>query len=73
MEQYKPQEGRADTPAHPVRVSEETKQIQSAEKLIRQLQENFNIQQQEIARLHRDINRLKNQIDDVITMVRNRE
>lgn len=71
MEQYK-QEGSADTPANPVKVSEESKQIRSVEATIKEMQQVINSQQQEIMRLHRDIGRLKNSVDDVINMVRSR-
>ena len=71
MEQYK-LEGQQDTPANPVKVSAETKHIQSVESKLKQLQENFNIQQQEIAKLHRDISRLKSDISDLVTVIRNR-
>jgi len=71
MEQYK-SEGVVDIPEKPVTVSAKTKHIQSVESLVKQLQDNVGIQQQEIFRLKREISRLKSQLDDVIIMVRNR-
>lgn len=71
MEQYK-LEGQQDTPAHPVKISAETKHIQSVEATVKQLQHTVNTQQTDIMKLHREINRLKNDISDIITMVRNR-
>ena len=62
-----PMEGTVDVPAtKPTTISAETRHIQSVESLVKQLQDNIGIQQQELMRLNREINRLKNQIDDVI-------
>lgn len=72
MDQYKNIEGQADTPANPVRVSDESKHIQKIEVTIKQLQHVVDTQHREIGHLHREITRLKNSIDDVINMVRSR-
>jgi peptidoglycan hydrolase CwlO-like protein len=72
MEQYK-SEGVIDSVAvRPVTISAETKQIQSVESLVKQLQENVSSQQQEIMHLHREIGRLKNYIDDIASILRQR-
>lgn len=72
MDQYK-SEGTIDVPAtKPTTISSETRHIQSIESTVKQLQETVNLQQQEIARLHREVIRLKHGIDDVIAVVRNR-
>lgn len=72
MEQYK-SEGTVDVLAtKPTTISAETRHIQSVESLVKQLQDNIGIQQQELMRLNREINRLKNQIDDVISVIKNR-
>ena len=72
MGQYKQSEGTIGLGEKPTTVTPEAKQIQSVESTVKQLQEVVGTQQQEILRLHRDINRLKNQVDDVIAMVRSR-
>jgi peptidoglycan hydrolase CwlO-like protein len=71
MEQYKSEES-LDTEPRPNKISDEAKQVQSIESKVRHLQETINVQQQELARLNREITRLKHSIDDVIAMVRNR-
>jgi len=71
MEQYK-SEGTVEVPPRPTTISAETRHIQSVESLVKQLQDNLGIQQQEIMRLNREINRLKNQLDDVISVIKNR-
>ena len=72
MDQYK-SEGTIDVSlTKPTTISEETRQVQSIESTVRRLQDTINIQQQEIAKLQREVIRLKHGIDDVINMVRNR-
>ena len=71
MEQYKSEES-LDIEPRPNKISDEVKQVQSIESKVRHLQETINVQQQELARLNREITRLKHGIDDVIAMVRNR-
>ena len=72
MEQYTA-EGTMDLPSSTARtVTPEQKHIQSVESLVKQLQENIGIQQQEIVRLRRDITRLKNDISDITNSLRNR-
>ena len=71
MDQYK-SEGSTDAVVTPPKKSKESKHIQSVESLVKQLQDNLGIQQQELMRLNREINRLKNQLDDVVTVIKNR-
>ena len=69
MEQYKT-EGVVDISANSVTATPETKHIQSLESLVKQLQENIGIQQQEIVRLRRDITRLKNDVSDIVNVLK---
>ena len=71
MEQYK-NEGNADNPASPIKVSDEFKQIKSVESTVKQLLDTVTMQQQEITKLHREISRLKNDIGDIVSIIRNR-
>jgi septal ring factor EnvC (AmiA/AmiB activator) len=72
MEQYKT-EGTMDvSPAKSTMPTDDSRHIHKIESTVKQLQETVNLQQQEIARLHREIIRLKHGIDDVIAVVRNR-
>lgn len=71
MEQYK-LEGQPDTLVNPIKASDESKQIRSVESLVKQLQDTVNLQQHEITKLHRDIIRLKGDISDIVTALRNR-
>jgi hypothetical protein len=71
MEQYKSEEV-IDTPTKPITASSETKHIQSVESMVKQLQDTVGIQQQEIFRLKRDIGRLKGEISDIISVLKNR-
>ena len=71
MEQYKSEEV-IDTPTKPITASSEKKHIQSVESMVKQLQDTVGIQQQEIFRLRRDIGRLKGEISDIISVLKNR-
>ena len=71
MEQYK-LESQQDTPVNPIKTSDESKQIRSVESLVKQLQDTVNLQHHEITKLHRDIIRLKGDISDIVTALRNR-
>jgi len=72
MEQYNT-EGVVDiSSTKPVTITPETKHIQSVENLVKQLQDSIGIQQQEIMRLRRDITRLKSDISDIVSVLKNR-
>lgn len=73
MEQYK-SEGTVDVSAtKPATIiTAETRHIQSIESLVKQLQDTTSIQQNEIAKLRRDITRLKSEISDIITVLKDR-
>ena len=69
MEQYNTEEV---IETKPVIVTPKTKHIQSVESLVKQLQDNIAIQQQEIVRLRRDITRLKNDVGDIVNVLKSR-
>ena len=72
MEQYK-SEGTIDVPATtPTTVSAETRQIQSVQSQIKALEETIGMQHHEISKLRRDIGRLKGEISDIISVLKNR-
>lgn len=75
--QYKgtgtPMEGTVNLPeTKPTTVSAETRQLQSAESRIKALEETISMQHNEIAKLRRDIGRLKGEISDIISVLKNR-
>lgn len=75
--QYKgtgtPMEGTVEVPSiKPVTTSAETRQLQSAESRIKTLEDTVGIQHQEISKLRRDITRLKSEISDIITVLKDR-
>ena len=75
--QYKgtgtPMEGTVDVSAtKPTTISAETRQLQSAESRIKTLEDTVSIQHQEISKLRRDIGRIKGEISDIITVLKDR-
>ena len=66
-------EGIVDVPAiQPTKASAEARQLQSAESRIKTLEDTVSIQHQEISKLRRDIGRLKSEISDIITVLKDR-
>ena len=72
MEQYNQPGDMEEAPLVPVKVSTEAKQIQSLESTIKQLFDTVGSQQHEISKLHREISRLKSDVSDIVTTLRNR-
>jgi peptidoglycan hydrolase CwlO-like protein len=72
MEQYNIDGDSKDLPEMPVKASDNSKKIQSVESQIKKLEENITIQHQEILKLRRDITRLKSEIGDIITVLKER-
>jgi len=60
------------TPMVPSKISGESKQIQSVESRIKALEETIGMQHHEISKLRRDIGRLKGEISDIITVLKDR-
>lgn len=60
------------TPIVPSKISDESKQIRSVESRIKTLEDTIGIQHQEISKLRRDIIRLKSEISDIITVLKDR-
>ena len=73
--QYKgtPMEGTVDVlETQPTKQSAEARQLQSAASRIKILEDTVGIQHQEISKLRRDISRLKGEISDIITVLKDR-
>lgn len=68
MTQYT--EGSADTPAHPVKVSEETKNIQALEEKVATLKNFVHAQGEDMLKMRRDIMRLKADIEKLTSALR---
>ena len=72
MEQYNTDEDNKDLPAVPVKESNESRKIRSVESQIKTLEETISMQYHEISKLRRDIGRLKSEISDIITVLKDR-
>jgi len=70
MEQYN--QDTADTSVTPIKATEESKQIHTVDARVKRLEEALGLQHHEIIKLRRDINRLKSEISDVITVLKDR-
>jgi predicted RNase H-like nuclease (RuvC/YqgF family) len=72
MEQYNIDSDSKDPRVTSVNVSDESRHIRSVESQIKKLEETISMQYHEIAKLRRDISRLKGEISDIITVLKNR-
>jgi septal ring factor EnvC (AmiA/AmiB activator) len=72
MEQYNVSNDNKDLPSTPIKMSDESKQIRSVESQIKALEETIGMQHHEISKLRRDIGRLKGEISDIISVLKNR-
>ena len=72
MEQYNVSSDNKDLPLTPIKTSDESKQIRSVESQIKELEETIGMQHHEISKLRRDIGRLKGEISDIISVLKNR-
>jgi len=72
MEQYNTDEDNKDLPSVPVKASDESRKIRSVESQIKTLEETISMQYHEISKLRRDIGRLKSEISDIITVLKDR-
>lgn len=72
MEQYNIDSDEKDLPATPVKLSDESKKIRSVESQIKALEETVGMQHHEISKLRRDIGRLKGEMSDIISVLKNR-
>jgi septal ring factor EnvC (AmiA/AmiB activator) len=72
MEQYNVSSDNKDLPSTPIKMSDESKQIRSVESQIKALEETIGMQHHEISKLRRDIGRLKGEISDIISVLKNR-
>ena len=71
MEQYNVSSDNKDIPSTPNKVSDESKQIRSVESQIKALEETVSMQYHEISKLRRDNGRLKGEISDIISVLKN--
>lgn len=71
MEQYT-SPGSMDTPANPVKATPETKNMQSLESKVAALDNFVHEQGRELLKLRRDIARLKSDIEQLTSILRNR-
>ena len=71
MEQYT-NPGSDDTPANPVKLTPETKSIQSLESKVTTLENFVHDQGREMLKLRRDIGRLKADIEQLVSALKNR-
>ena len=72
MEQYNIDDDSKDLPAVPGKTSDESKKLRSVESQIKTLEETISMQYHEISKLRRDIGRLKSEISDIITVLKDR-
>lgn len=72
MEQYNTDGDNKDLTAVPVKASDESRKIRSVESQIKTLEETISMQYHEISKLRRDIGRLKSEISDIITVLKDR-
>jgi hypothetical protein len=72
MEQYNIDSDSKDLPATPPKASDELKKFRSVESQIKALEETIGMQYHEISKLRRDIGRLKGEISDIITVLKDR-
>jgi hypothetical protein len=72
MEQYNVSSDNTDVSLTPIKPSDEAKQIRSVESQIKALEETVGMQHHEISKLRRDIGRLKGEISDIISVLKNR-